>query len=823
MSLVAGKVVKLMAVVVAAMIGGIGLSETLRATVAQSAPPIVITTATNPMSQLGQRSGLLPYVVGTVPMPLGIIDFPDMMAVNPTTGYTYLFDLDGPVSVISDNEVITNMPSIGYMLEKVAVDQANGYIYVGSSYEHFVAVISGTELLGNVDLGMPPWRLLVVPNTGYTYAGYWGSNKIAMLSGTTLITQVTLPLTGVGAMTFNPTNGWVYVADSGGGQVAVVSGTQVVGLVPVDNPGSMDVNPNTGYVYVGSYYSDSVVVLSGTMVVDTIPGVYPNPSIVKVNPATGYVYVGCDEGTVAVISGTQLIATLATGSRESVTIMQVNPATGYTYVGSKNAHQVTVISATQVITTANVDGDLKAIAVNPSVDRVYIASQFPTDVTIWSGTHIIGHVPRPAHPAQVAVHPLSGLAYVANSGSDSVSILSGTKLITTVTVGDYPYPISINPKTGYVYVEYQAGSLDRGNVAYHVAVLSSTQKIATLPAGTRPRTGGDPVPIGVNPNAGYIYVVNDGFDNSVIVLTGTQVLTTLPVGGNPNGIAVDSNTGYVYVNNLLSNTVTIIKGAQVVGAVTVGSSPESIGLNPATHFAYVANTWSNSITILSGTQSVASIPVGMWPRTIGVNSATGYAYVSSLNPWMSVLSGTQVVNTFGLYPAYMIGADESSGFVYATHPDNGLISVLSSTEVMAQLPVGGSPKGVAIDPTHHRAYVANSGSNAVSVLELGVFAEAETAAVLLSPTEDLSIDFGVPVVTSTIQFEISPTVNYTITWNAEATQAVISHPAFQDGVFYRLRLLPGGEAVSGYKVLERQWAFVYKPGYQLIVPVLFAD
>ena len=106
---------------------------------------------------------------------------------------------------------------------------------------------------------------------------------------------------------------------------------------------------------------------------------------------------------------------------------------------------------------------------------------------------------------------------------------------------------------------------------------------------------------------------------------------------------------------------------------------------------------------------------------------------------------------------------------------------------------------------------------------------ALVSGVLISPGDPIRINFGTPVITSTIHFEINPTFNFTLTWDAPTTlqsnepvtgasSATITHTPFQTGVVYTLHLLPGGQAVSGLPVAEASYSIAYWR-YRYYMPV----
>ena len=83
-----------------------------------------------------------------------------------------------------------------------------------------------------------------------------------------------------------------------------------------------------------------------------------------------------------------------------------------------------------------------------------------------------------------------------------------------------------------------------------------------------------PIVVGVNPTTGYIYVANTLWvhmahwgANSVTVLSGTKVITTLGVGQQPGAVGVNPVTGYVYVANMLSNNLLVLANTRVTATL----------------------------------------------------------------------------------------------------------------------------------------------------------------------------------------------------------------------------------------------------------------
>ena len=70
----------------------------------------------------------------------------------------------------------------------------------------------------------------------------------------------------------------------------------------------------------------------------------------------------------------------------------------------------------------------------------------------------------------------------------------------------------------------------------------------------------------------------------------------------PVGIAVNPNTGKVYVANEFSNTVSVIDAEtdKVKRTINVGDFPYGIDTNPLNNRVYVTNRGSNTVSVIDG-------------------------------------------------------------------------------------------------------------------------------------------------------------------------------------------------------------------------------
>ncbi|MGC9106548.1 MAG: YncE family protein, partial [Thermoprotei archaeon] len=232
------------------------------------------------------------------------------------------------------------------------------------------------------------------------------------------------------ALAYNPSNGYVYVANKGSDTVSVIKGTKVIAEVSVRykplfqgqryGPVALLYNPSNGYVYVANKDSWTVSVINGTKVIADI-FVKSGPIALLYNPSNGYVYVITEGlGSVLIISGTRIIGEVYVGYNLISPIY--NPSNGYVYVANKDSWTVSVINGTKVVAKVSVG----------SV-RTY------------------GLVEEKTYSVPVLLYnPSNGYVYVANEYSDSVSVIDGTRVIANVPVGNRPVALAYNHSNGYV-------------------------------------------------------------------------------------------------------------------------------------------------------------------------------------------------------------------------------------------------------------------------------------------------------------------------------------------------------------------------------------
>lgn len=324
-------------------------------------------------------------------------------------------------------------------------------------------------------------------------------------------------------------------------------------------------------------------------------------------------------------------------------------------------------------------------------------------------------------PNAIVVEPAGGLVYVANHRYPFVTVLQEMKFVANIPLAAHARGMAVDPNTNHVYATLPtAGS---------VVVLSGTETFASIPVA------GLPGPVAVEPASGYVYVVNRAPDppigepdieDSVTVLQGTDVVITLTVGMDANAIAIHPQTGYIYVLNEYNSTpepgtVTIISGTTVVGTVGVGHLAWTIGTDCAEGYVYVGNYYSDTLSVFWKDQLVGSIDL---PMTLGgtiVPNPAGGAYFSYSTGWLgesgrvAMVQATDILATVPLpSPPSGLAVHPGSGQVYVVRSDSNAVSIISGTQVVANISMW-SPWEIIANPLNDLVYVART--NGVDVID----------------------------------------------------------------------------------------------------------
>ncbi len=261
----------------------------------------------------------------------------------------------------------------------------------------------------------------------------------------------------------------------------------------------------------------------------------------------------------------------------------------------------------------------------------------------------------------------------------------------------------------------------------HVPSFSSSFRfanpLASLPSwNTLPGLGGHPgLPLSSTPTS----------VNATIIPHNNTVLpgNVLPLDGNlPLGAAVNTSDEYLYTANMVTNTVSVLNATsgKLLAFIPVGSEPISVVYDPADGLVYVSSLNGSSLSIIRGLSVIATLTGIGYPFAAAYDSVNSDVYVGTLFPaGLTLVQGTSVVGSVSLTAGYPndLAVDSLTGDVFVSLTPTlfspaaqAIVEVVSGTTELGTVPVGRGSSGMAYDSANHEMYVANPGSNNITVL-----------------------------------------------------------------------------------------------------------
>ena len=293
------------------------------------------------------------------------------------------------------------------------------------------------------------------------------------------------------------------------------------------------------------------------------------------------------------------------------------------------------------------------------------------------------------------------------------------------TAGNTPFGVTIAADTVYAW------NTGTNTVSLINATTCNAARRASChrvkPTAT---VGAGPGPGASNPRTRTVYAVNTGDDTLSALGTAAcnarhhagcaTAAPTLATGALPADVLVDAATDTVYVANVIDNTVSVFNGAACNAAhrrgcrrlpptVPLGGQPGTADVNAATDTVYVANQLTGKVQVIngaacnahhhsSGCHVAAAVKVGT-PGVLGSDAIS-----------VAVDQATDTV--------YVVNAGEGSNSTVKVI--NGAACNATRTSGCRRAPatihVQKFPIGIAINQATDTVYVANTGSNTISVI-----------------------------------------------------------------------------------------------------------
>jgi YVTN family beta-propeller protein len=406
---------------------------------------------------------------------------------------------------------------------------------------------------------------------------------------------------------------------------------------------------------------------------------------------------------------------------------------------------VTVFSGSNdtIMATLVVGKAAAGIAFDSVTNRIYVANCGSNNVSVINSVTntIAGSFGVGTAPMGVAWISNGNLVAIANSGSNNVSYVSGTTVLRSVAVGTDPQFLVYNPAAVSLYVT-DSGS---DNVT---VIAANTYARSSIGVGTEPEG------IAYNPVLKHVYTANFGSSN-VSIIYDLTVYASPAVGLEPWGVAYDAGSNAVYVTNANPENVSVLQNDRIVGSVEPFTNQPYYQLSlygmvydSITGDLYFADQGTNpgQALVLAGAFGLPGVGATLGPIAGsplgGAVDASGTLYLpNEAGSNLTLLSHPGEVGVrptsvrVGLHP-HAVVFDPVRGEVYVANTGSNNVSVVSTTtmSVVAWVSVGVSPEAIAYDPTNNQIDVANFGDGTMSVISDSSNIVVATVAVGIGPS-----------------------------------------------------------------------------------------
>lgn len=239
-----------------------------------------------------------------------------------------------------------------------------------------------------------------------------------------------------------------------------------------------------------------------------------------------------------------------------------------------------------------------------------------------------------------------------------------------------------------------------------------------------------------------VYVIN-ATTNNVAVIQNDRVVKFIPVGKRPADIAVDPAQSRIFVANASDKTISQIVNDQVALTTSIGEEPQSLLFFENRLFVGLGS--KGSVLVLDPgtlkTQSTIALPNAFTVIRLA-GDAVHHRLYAAIYEKISVIDSTnlRLVTTFdakGNY--YTLAANPANDSIltaiYESTSNTQSLTTIDpiSGSMRNRVKIGGDPRGIAITSDGARAFVANSYSNTVSIINLRDASQVAIAPVGIRP------------------------------------------------------------------------------------------
>ena len=262
----------------------------------------------------------------------------------------------------------------------------------------------------------------------------------------------------------------------------------------------------------------------------------------------------------------------------------------------------------------------------------------------------------------------------------------------------------------------------QGANAVEVVDLDAGKVVQSIPVT------GSPAGIALSPDRATAYVTRPDLPGLAVIDARARTVTaTLPLPGGPLGIGVDPKAGTVYVADWYAKRVFVLRpeagGLVPDGEIAVGASPSGLAVTPDGTTLLVANREADTVSVvdLASRRETATIPVGHHPFGLVIDAQGRRAYTANVTgddvSVIDIAARREVGRVKTGERPYVVALAQGRGFVTDQYGNSVTAFDLNSLEVLRTIDVGDHPEGIAADLAGRFLYVANWGSDTLSVID----------------------------------------------------------------------------------------------------------
>ncbi len=599
----------------------------------------------------------------------------------------------------SDNAVISKIPIgkgfVEGIVESIAITPDGKYVYVDAG-EKKMAVIqtSDNTVIDKIPLSYSPYSIAITPDGKYVYALHYEGLAIIRTSDNQIIETI----------------------------------------YPRGSPRCMAMSPDGKYVYLDGHddYSHFISVLrtQDNKTVNEIPVPYGRICNLIVAPDSKHVYFNRINPLYGNAS-TRRLSVITTADNRVTDLGRSEYAWGawkdrfgvcwfpkffspdgkYSYGPSgRDFSKIAVVRTSDNTLMHEIDlGYYSATTITPDGTYIYATCQKGDKIAVLrtSDNRIVEEISPVKSPTLTAITPDGEYLYVASyEGDTAITVLrtSDTKVIEEIPRAKPFIRVAVTPQGEYVCVT-------KGNTA---AVIRTSDDRVISKISLESITG-----IAITPDGRYIYAIQKEKPVVSVMRTSDSLLVTeIPLEETPSHISMTSDGKYVHVSLPPSDQkrekkpITSIKIIRTLDNTVIDSielySPSST-ITPDGNYVYFISEKGVAISVIraSDNEIIDTIYLKGQVKEIVFSANGEQAYVVYRNP-VEEIENVAVIGISG-------------------------IPIVNS--IIDAIPVEDNPVGLGLTPDGKYLYVANRGSNSISVVRISDSTVMARTYVLSSPLD----------------------------------------------------------------------------------------